>query len=129
LHFGNKSVGIHLLRGVLGFGALFVGASSISDKLWLSLVLLPAAVFLLKGCPFCWTIGLLETVAMAVHRRNENALLAHVDARDATHQPGLWENRKAPKMGQSRLGLAYSTAEGNDGNASRTGGGIQCHRC
>jgi hypothetical protein len=42
--FGNKSVGVPVLRGVLGFAALWGGA-------------------------MCWTMGLIETVAMRIHRR------------------------------------------------------------
>ena len=34
-----------------------------------SVVLLPVSLYLLRGCPVCWAIGVLETLAMHVHRR------------------------------------------------------------
>jgi hypothetical protein len=42
--------------------------------IWPSLILLPAVLFLLKGCPMCWTMGLVETIVMTVHKRNEHKL-------------------------------------------------------
>jgi hypothetical protein len=39
--------------------------------MWPSLVLLPAALYFLKGCPMCWTVGLIETIARAVRKREE----------------------------------------------------------
>jgi hypothetical protein len=72
--FGNKTIGLHILRGVLGLAALYVSFSTMNEKIWPSLILLPAAVFLLKGCPMCWTMGLIETIVMAVHKRNERKL-------------------------------------------------------
>lgn len=64
--FGNRTVALHLLRGLLGFaalwGALFAGLGMAG------IVLLPVALVLMKGCPTCWAIGLVETVARRVRR-------------------------------------------------------------
>jgi hypothetical protein len=69
--FGNKSVGVHLARGMLGVAALYLSLETMSHTLWPSLVLLPLSLYLLKGCVMCWTVGLIETLAMAVHERHE----------------------------------------------------------
>ena len=37
----------------------------------LSVGFLAAALYLLKGCPMCWTLGLIETIAMTIHRHSE----------------------------------------------------------
>jgi hypothetical protein len=69
--FGNKSVGVHLARGTLGIAALYLSLETMSRTPWPSLVLLPLSLYLLKGCVMCWTVGLIETLAMAVHERHE----------------------------------------------------------
>ena len=74
MFFGNKTIGIHLLRGVLGIAALYGAFSTMNQTIWPSLILLPAAIFFLKGCPMCWTMGLIETIVMVVHKRNEGPL-------------------------------------------------------
>ena len=45
LGFGNRTVGLHLLRGL-------AGAVALATALWAW-----------KGCPTCWMIGLIETLA------------------------------------------------------------------
>lgn len=64
--FGNRTMAVHLARGMLGFGALALAAAA-PIPLWWRILLLPAALVALKGCPACWTIGLFETLAMRVH--------------------------------------------------------------
>ncbi len=59
--FASKSLGEHLLRGLIGVGAL-AGAAAYGGLGWPLLVLLPAALVALRGCPACWTIGLVQTV-------------------------------------------------------------------
>ena len=71
MYFGNKTVRAHLFRGMLGFIALYVSLSTLNRATWPTLVLLPIVLYLLKGCPMCWTMGLIETIVMAVHKRNE----------------------------------------------------------
>lgn len=60
LGFGNRTVALHLLRGVLGFAAL--GVALFGGSVLAAVVLVPAALVLMKGCPTCWTIGLVQTV-------------------------------------------------------------------
>jgi hypothetical protein len=58
----SKSLAEHLVRGLLGFTAL-VGAvmGMLHGSLW-SIPLAALGVVLLRGCPTCWMIGLMETV-------------------------------------------------------------------
>ncbi len=71
--FGNRSLGMHLLRGIAAAAALW-GSLSTVDHSWLpSLILMPIALWMFKGCPMCWTVGVFESVAQLIHRRNEQA--------------------------------------------------------
>jgi hypothetical protein len=71
LIFGNRTIGRHLLRGALGITALYLALSTLRGTTWGSLIFLAAALYLLKGCPMCWTLGLIETIAMTIHRHSE----------------------------------------------------------
>jgi hypothetical protein len=71
VYFGNRTIGLHLLRGLLGVMALYGSFATMNRTMWPSLILLPAAVFLLKGRMMCWTIGLIETIVTAIHKHNE----------------------------------------------------------
>ena len=71
--FGSRSVGIHLLRGALGGAALWLSLRTVDTNLVPSLLLMPVALWMFKGCPVCWTVGMFESAAAWVHRRNEQA--------------------------------------------------------
>jgi hypothetical protein len=71
LIFGNQTIGRHLLRGALGIAALYISLSTLRGTTWVGFIFLAIAVYLLKGCPMCWTLGLIETIAMTIHRRSE----------------------------------------------------------
>ena len=66
--FGNKTLLLHVVRGVLGFGALAGSLATANTTIWPTLVLMPFALWMFKGCPVCWTIGLFETIALRLHR-------------------------------------------------------------
>jgi|GEM_PF-5198012 len=74
LIFGNRTIGRHLLRGALGITALYISLSTLRGTTWGSLIFLAAALYLLKGCPMCWTLGLIETIAMTIHRHSEGQI-------------------------------------------------------
>jgi hypothetical protein len=60
--FASASVLRHLLRGVIGLLALvgaFAGTGTIGAA---SLLLLIVTVAAWRGCPTCWTVGLLQTM-------------------------------------------------------------------
>jgi hypothetical protein len=69
--FGSRSLAGHLLRGALGITALWVSIATMERSAWPSLVLMPLALWMFKGCPVCWTVGLFETAAQAALRRTE----------------------------------------------------------
>jgi len=78
MYFGNKTIRAHLLRGILGFTALYVSLFTLNRAIWPTLILLPVVLYLLKGCPMCWTTGLIETIVMAIHKRNERKVESSV---------------------------------------------------
>jgi len=73
MYFGSKTIRLHLLRGFLGFLALYLLVSLLDRTIWLSLLLIPIVLYLLKGCPMCWTIGLVETIVTSVRRDRKGA--------------------------------------------------------
>ncbi|WP_437923471.1 hypothetical protein WMF37_31140 [Sorangium sp. So ce291] len=60
--FASKSLVEHVARGLLGFGALTASALLAPTSPWAALALLPVALVALRGCPLCWTLGLIQTV-------------------------------------------------------------------
>ena len=61
--FGSAFLGAHLMRGAVA-AALFAWAivHQTADP-WLSVGAGVAALVALRGCPMCWTVGLVETLA------------------------------------------------------------------
>jgi hypothetical protein len=69
--FASTNIRTHLLRGVAGI-VIFAFAVRLGEHHgWLALALVPVAVWLLRGCPMCWAIGLVEIVAKRVLARHE----------------------------------------------------------
>ncbi len=61
--FASTSLPRHLIRGAIGFGA-FAGAIALIPVIGLlSLLLAPIGLLALRGCPTCWTIGLIQTIS------------------------------------------------------------------
>lgn len=60
--FLSHSITVHLLRG-LGAVVLILVAIALSSYglFWAGMPLL-GALFLLRGCPLCWTLGLFEAI-------------------------------------------------------------------
>ncbi|MBR1089758.1 hypothetical protein JQ621_20025 [Bradyrhizobium manausense] len=64
--FGSSYLGAHLIRG-LSAAALLAWAIVHQTALpWLSLGAGVAALVALRGCPMCWTMGLIETLSQGV---------------------------------------------------------------
>ena len=61
--FASSSLPRHLARGVIGFGGLIGSVALIPTVGPVSLLLLPVGVMALRGCPMCWTIGLIQTIS------------------------------------------------------------------
>ena len=74
--FASRSLLIHLGRGAVGFGALVASVLLGEDHPALALSLLPVAFIALRGCPMCWTVGLIETIVASLRgKRVPNACL------------------------------------------------------
>jgi len=61
--FASASIAEHLARGAVGLAALGGSVLAAPSHPWLSLLALPVALIALRGCPTCWTIGLVQTIA------------------------------------------------------------------
>ncbi len=77
--FKSGSVVEHILRGVLGFGLLGVGLLYSPVLGWWTLAPLAGALMCFRGCPMCWTAGLVETV---LHRKAQKGCIDGSCARD-----------------------------------------------
>ncbi|GEP39086.1 hypothetical protein NPS01_27490 [Nocardioides psychrotolerans] len=62
--FASRSVREHLLRGALGLPLLVAAFALIPLTGPLALLLAGPAVVLLRGCPTCWALGLVQTRAV-----------------------------------------------------------------
>ena len=61
--FASRSLRAHLLRGAAAVALLaWALAHQGSDPLW-ALSAGAGALIALRGCPVCWTVGLVETLA------------------------------------------------------------------
>ncbi|MDK0524692.1 hypothetical protein [Streptomyces sp. ML-6] len=69
-NFASASVPRHLARGGLGFGALAGSVLLIPAVGPAALLLVPVGLLVLRGCPMCWTIGLLQTISKGRLRRS-----------------------------------------------------------
>ena len=62
-NFASASVPRHLARGVIGLG-IFAGAVALATVVGpAGLLLAPFGLIALRGCPTCWTIGLIQTIS------------------------------------------------------------------
>jgi len=61
--FASKSLPAHLARGVVGLTAFVAAARLAPLHPWFALLALALGLFALRGCPTCWAIGLLQTIA------------------------------------------------------------------
>jgi hypothetical protein len=68
--FASKTLTEHLARGVVGVGALVTCVAETSAHPLLALAMVPIGLVALRGCPMCWTVGLLETLAAKLQRHS-----------------------------------------------------------
>lgn len=66
--FGSAFLGAHLMRGAVAAALLAWAIVNQATDTWLSLGAGVAALVVLRGCPMCWTVGLVETLLQ--HRRD-----------------------------------------------------------
>lgn len=67
--FASSTLAEHAVRGGIGFGALAAGMASATTHPWLAWLALPVALLAFRGCPTCWTIGLLEAAVARLQGR------------------------------------------------------------
>ena len=67
--FASASLPRHLARGALGFGLIGSAFALIGVLGPAALVAAPLGLVALRGCPTCWTIGLIETISAGRLRR------------------------------------------------------------
>ena len=60
--FASNSLMEHLVRGAIGIGALIYAIQVAHSTPWLSLGLGLLMLAAFRGCPICWSIGLIETI-------------------------------------------------------------------
>lgn len=60
--FASKTLREHFLRGALGIAAFVAVPSAATVHPLLGLAFVPVAMLLLRGCPLCWTVGLVQTL-------------------------------------------------------------------
>lgn len=61
--FASTSLPRHLTRGALGLG-LISSAFALTSTIWpAALLLVIPGLLALRGCPMCWTLGLIETIS------------------------------------------------------------------
>lgn len=71
--FASTSVSEHLLRGIIGICVLVLGFL-LPTKYPILLVLgLIIAYISFRGCPICWTFGLVNTCRIAKQRTTEES--------------------------------------------------------
>lgn len=61
--FGSASLAAHLLRGAVAAAFIAWAVVNHTAHPWLALGAGAAALVALRGCPMCWTVGLVETIA------------------------------------------------------------------
>lgn len=60
--FATRTLGGHLIRGAVAFAFLYAAVSQQhSHPVW-SMLAGVLALAAMRGCPVCWTIGLVETI-------------------------------------------------------------------
>jgi hypothetical protein len=59
--FKSRSVAAHFVRGIAGFGFLYIALHYGPVLGWWALAPAAAALVCFRGCPMCWTVGLIET--------------------------------------------------------------------
>ncbi len=62
--FASRSVAEHLVRGSIGLPLLLAAFALIPVTGPVALLLAIPAVVLLRGCPTCWALGLVQTRAV-----------------------------------------------------------------
>ena len=66
--FATRTLSGHLLRGAVAFGLLYLALTQGQGHPWRAAAAALAALAAMRGCPMCWTIGLVETLQQRLQR-------------------------------------------------------------
>ena len=69
--FSSSTLTEHVIRGVVGFTTLAIALGVADQHPWLALIVALVALVAFRGCPVCWTAGLIETIAYKILRQHE----------------------------------------------------------
>lgn len=67
--FASQSLAGHLLRGAVAFTLLYWAVVHQQAQPFMALLAGAGALVAMRGCPVCWTIGLVETLGQKFKRR------------------------------------------------------------
>ena len=73
--FGSAFLGAHLMRGAAAAALLAWAIVHQTAHPWLSLGAGVAALVALRGCPMCWTVGLVETLSQGRREFNDQIVV------------------------------------------------------
>ena len=76
--FGSAFLGAHLMRGAAVAALLACAIVHHTAHPWLSLGAGVAALVALRGCPMCWTVGLVETLSQGRRDSTTRSLVGWV---------------------------------------------------
>jgi hypothetical protein len=82
--FGSKTILRHLARGAVGVGTMGFALWGVAAHPWLPLAALPIALVAFRGCPTCWTVGLMQTIVAKLRGKSTEGLC--LDGSCALHQ-------------------------------------------
>jgi hypothetical protein len=71
--FASRSLSGHLVRGAVAFALLYFAIGQQHAHPLYAVAAGLAALVAMRGCPVCWTIGLLETVQQRIARTSAMA--------------------------------------------------------
>lgn len=67
--FASKSITGHLLRGVAAAAFILVALKTNESTPVVAMLAGLGALIMLRGCPMCWTMGLIETLSAIRNKR------------------------------------------------------------
>jgi hypothetical protein len=67
--FASRTVTRHLARGAAGLFLLIWALANLASEPAMAALAGVGGVVALRGCPMCWTVGLVETVTHRIRRR------------------------------------------------------------
>jgi len=68
--FASKTVVAHLMRGVIAAALIAWALVHQSTEPVFAIAAGAAAVVAMRGCPLCWTLGLIETIGEKIRVRS-----------------------------------------------------------